>query len=225
MVIVYFLFAAREETATTANDHARKPTYTLKPQPFTITKSEYPANVGYAAYNTYPTPQFNPYNNTQYQTSVNVPYQNNVYQTTPEAQYTYYIPNSEDINTKSDADDTNNLLSLQGSTGTPAFDDLTTTPIPLNNSVLKTDENLINELESSSGEHPPHIHSVDVQCSKDKMTINIEFNEVFNGIIYSKVKITYSFINRSRWIVCTGRYILDLPIYRAFIMIRIVIML
>ncbi|XP_011866142.1 PREDICTED: uncharacterized protein LOC105561087 [Vollenhovia emeryi] len=34
--------------------------------------------------------------------------------------------------------------------------------------------------------HPPHIHSLDVQCSKTMMTINIEFNRAYDGIIYSK---------------------------------------
>ncbi|KYM84892.1 Lipase 3 [Atta colombica] len=34
--------------------------------------------------------------------------------------------------------------------------------------------------------HPPHIHSLDVECSKTMMTIHIEFNRAFNGIIYSK---------------------------------------
>ncbi|KOC61498.1 hypothetical protein WH47_05102 [Habropoda laboriosa] len=34
--------------------------------------------------------------------------------------------------------------------------------------------------------HPPHIHALDVECSKTMMTINIEFNRVFDGVIYSK---------------------------------------
>ncbi|KAF5274406.1 hypothetical protein FQA39_LY07286 [Lamprigera yunnana] len=34
--------------------------------------------------------------------------------------------------------------------------------------------------------HPPHIHALDVECSKEMMTINIEFNRQFDGIIYSK---------------------------------------
>ncbi|XP_018314026.1 uncharacterized protein [Mycetomoellerius zeteki] len=34
--------------------------------------------------------------------------------------------------------------------------------------------------------HPPHIHSLDVECSKTMMTIHIEFNRAFNGVIYSK---------------------------------------
>ncbi|XP_066582170.1 uncharacterized protein [Prorops nasuta] len=34
--------------------------------------------------------------------------------------------------------------------------------------------------------HPPHIHSIDVECSKTMMTINIEFNRAFDGVIYSK---------------------------------------
>ncbi|XP_077254633.1 uncharacterized protein LOC143893292 [Temnothorax americanus] len=34
--------------------------------------------------------------------------------------------------------------------------------------------------------HPPHIHNLDVECSKDMMTINIEFNRAFDGVIYSK---------------------------------------
>lgn len=34
--------------------------------------------------------------------------------------------------------------------------------------------------------HPPHIHAIDVECSKTMMTINIEFNRAFDGVIYSK---------------------------------------
>ncbi|CAL7936166.1 unnamed protein product [Xylocopa violacea] len=34
--------------------------------------------------------------------------------------------------------------------------------------------------------HPPHIHALDVQCSKTTMIIHIEFNRVFDGVIYSK---------------------------------------
>lgn len=38
--------------------------------------------------------------------------------------------------------------------------------------------------------HPPHIHSLDVECSKTMMTINIEFNRAFDGVIYSKVNLS-----------------------------------
>ncbi|KAL5240928.1 hypothetical protein ACI65C_008338, partial [Semiaphis heraclei] len=34
--------------------------------------------------------------------------------------------------------------------------------------------------------HPPHIHEMNVQCSKDMMTINVEFNKPYDGVIYSK---------------------------------------
>lgn len=34
--------------------------------------------------------------------------------------------------------------------------------------------------------HPPHIHDINVECAKDMMTINIEFNRQFDGVIYSK---------------------------------------
>lgn len=34
--------------------------------------------------------------------------------------------------------------------------------------------------------HPPHIHAIEVECAKDMMTITIEFNREFNGVIYSK---------------------------------------
>ncbi|KAB0803320.1 hypothetical protein PPYR_00290 [Photinus pyralis] len=40
--------------------------------------------------------------------------------------------------------------------------------------------------EDDDLKHPPHIHAIDVECSKDMMTINIEFNRQFDGIIYSK---------------------------------------
>ncbi|PSN42856.1 hypothetical protein C0J52_16198 [Blattella germanica] len=36
------------------------------------------------------------------------------------------------------------------------------------------------------GQHPPHIHEINVQCAKDMMTINLEFNRPFDGVIYSK---------------------------------------
>ncbi|XP_022124881.2 uncharacterized protein LOC110999900 isoform X4 [Pieris rapae] len=34
--------------------------------------------------------------------------------------------------------------------------------------------------------HPPHIHAISVDCGKEMMTINIEFNKPYNGIIYSQ---------------------------------------
>lgn len=43
-----------------------------------------------------------------------------------------------------------------------------------------------NNIDSNDA-HPPHIHQINVQCAKDMMTIDIEFNRPFNGIIYSKV--------------------------------------
>ena len=42
--------------------------------------------------------------------------------------------------------------------------------------------------EEDESKHPPHIHTLDVVCSKTMMTINIEFNRAFDGVIYSKVK-------------------------------------
>ncbi|XP_076286288.1 uncharacterized protein LOC143211973 isoform X2 [Lasioglossum baleicum] len=40
--------------------------------------------------------------------------------------------------------------------------------------------------EDDDLKHPPHIHALDVVCSKTMMTINIEFNRAFDGVIYSK---------------------------------------
>ncbi|XP_029047409.2 uncharacterized protein LOC114878135 [Osmia bicornis bicornis] len=40
--------------------------------------------------------------------------------------------------------------------------------------------------EDDDLKHPPHIHALDVQCSKTMMTIDIEFNRAFDGVIYSK---------------------------------------
>lgn len=34
--------------------------------------------------------------------------------------------------------------------------------------------------------HPPHIHAITVDCGKEMMTINIEFNKPYNGIVYSQ---------------------------------------
>ena len=41
-----------------------------------------------------------------------------------------------------------------------------------------------------AGLHPPHIHAIDVQCAKDMMTITIEFDKPYDGIIYSKVQLS-----------------------------------
>ncbi|RZC36031.1 EGF-like domain-containing protein 2, partial [Asbolus verrucosus] len=71
-----------------------------------------------------------------------------------------------------------------------------TTPSPEENNVVPT-----SRPESTEGpaitsqptsptdedlKHPPHIHAIDVECAKDMMTISIEFNREFNGVIYSK---------------------------------------
>uniref|UniRef100_A0A2S2QF31 ZP domain-containing protein n=1 Tax=Sipha flava TaxID=143950 RepID=A0A2S2QF31_9HEMI len=45
-------------------------------------------------------------------------------------------------------------------------------------------ENLQSNLDTVS--HPPHIHNINVQCSKEMMTINVEFNKPYDGVIYSK---------------------------------------
>ncbi|XP_021919231.1 uncharacterized protein LOC110829622 [Zootermopsis nevadensis] len=42
------------------------------------------------------------------------------------------------------------------------------------------------ETNDIEGAHPPHIHNIAVECAKDQMTINLEFNREFNGVIYSK---------------------------------------
>lgn len=43
------------------------------------------------------------------------------------------------------------------------------------------------EKDDEDLKHPPHIHAIDVMCSKTMMTINIEFNRQYDGVIYSKV--------------------------------------
>ncbi|XP_017781583.1 PREDICTED: uncharacterized protein LOC108566283, partial [Nicrophorus vespilloides] len=54
------------------------------------------------------------------------------------------------------------------------------------NELESSDENPSKIVESEDLKHPPHIHAIDVECAKDMMKINIEFNRKFDGIIYSK---------------------------------------
>lgn len=70
-----------------------------------------------------------------------------------------------------------------------------TSPKPAESSTTSEETNLVVTeqptqqsivVEEDEDKHPPHIHALDVQCAKDMMTINIEFNRVFDGIIYSK---------------------------------------
>lgn len=46
-----------------------------------------------------------------------------------------------------------------------------------------------NDVQSNPNDalHPPHIHQMNVQCSKDSMTIDVEFNKPYDGVVYSKV--------------------------------------
>ncbi len=160
----------------------RSPNYTMRPQPFTVTKSPYEPQTGYPVYNTYPTPQFFPYNQTQSQYSSMSPISNVPYvSTSSELPYTYFLPDSQNPDF-AETTDTSNFISAQSNA-----DFADTTPASLINDTFKSDENSVNELETTSHQLP-HIHAIDVQCSKDRMTINVEFNEVYNGIIYSKVR-------------------------------------
>lgn len=227
----YQLFAARQEVLA----NMRSPNYTMRPQPFSITKSPFEPQTGYP-YNSYPTPQFYPYNQTtftspspstqfQYTPSIpntpaqypssNTPYQypspssntpfqypsspasNTPYQLPPssapntqfyptssEPPYTYFLPDSQNPDIVQTTD-TNNFISVQSDQSDVGFSDYTTPPFPTSES-SPPNENAINELETTSHQLP-HIHAIDVQCSKDRMAISVEFNEVYNGIIYSKV--------------------------------------
>lgn len=47
--------------------------------------------------------------------------------------------------------------------------------------------------------HPPHIHRMDVQCSKDMMTIDVEFNKPYDGVIYSKVRALPAVVSFRFW--------------------------
>lgn len=58
----------------------------------------------------------------------------------------------------------------------------TNPPLNTNSETLQSDLNNV--------VHPPHIHAMTVQCSKDMMTINVEFNRPYDGVIYSKVTLT-----------------------------------
>lgn len=72
------------------------------------------------------------------------------------------------IGTATPSPDENNIVPTSQPTETPG---ITSQP------GVPTDEDL---------KHPPHIHAIDVECAKDMMTITIEFNREFNGVIYSK---------------------------------------
>lgn len=102
--------------------------------------------------------------------------------TSTEQPYTYILPDSQNPDFMDTTDVSNYILS-QSNTD---FSDATTPEILANETSFKVDENLVNQLETNS-HRLPHIHSVDVQCSKDRMAINVEFSDVYNGIIYSKV--------------------------------------
>lgn len=57
--------------------------------------------------------------------------------------------------------------------------------IPENGNVEQPSQVPVNP-DQDDDRHPPHIHDITVDCGKEMMTINIEFNKVYNGIIYSQ---------------------------------------
>uniref|UniRef100_A0A2H8TJT0 Cuticlin-1 n=1 Tax=Melanaphis sacchari TaxID=742174 RepID=A0A2H8TJT0_9HEMI len=78
-------------------------------------------------------------------------------------------------------------LSPDASPQTPGFVDVPTSFQVINPSLQPELENPQNlQFNTNDIIHPPHIHEMNVQCSKDMMTINVEFNKPYYGIIYSK---------------------------------------
>ncbi|CAI6364970.1 unnamed protein product [Macrosiphum euphorbiae] len=70
---------------------------------------------------------------------------------------------------------------------TPGFvDEPTSFQVP--NPSLRPELNNPETLQMNTNDivHPPHIHEMNVQCSKDMMTINVEFNKPYDGVVYSK---------------------------------------
>lgn len=73
---------------------------------------------------------------------------------------------------------------------TPGFADEPTSfqvPNPSGRPELNNPETL--QINNNDIVHPPHIHEMNVQCSKDMMTINVEFNKPYDGVIYSKASV------------------------------------
>lgn len=77
------------------------------------------------------------------------------------------------------------------STQTQGFVDIVPTSFQATNQPLQPElENPVNlQFNNNDITHPPHIHEMNVQCSKDMMTINVEFNRPYYGVVYSKVGI------------------------------------
>ncbi|XP_050057049.1 uncharacterized protein LOC114120454 isoform X2 [Aphis gossypii] len=74
------------------------------------------------------------------------------------------------------------------STQTQGFVDISPTSFQSTNQPLQPElENPVNlQFNNNDITHPPHIHEMNVQCSKDMMTINVEFNRPYYGVVYSK---------------------------------------
>ncbi|KAF0764469.1 Cuticlin-1 [Aphis craccivora] len=74
------------------------------------------------------------------------------------------------------------------STQTQGFVDIVPTSFQTTNQPLQPElENPVNlQFNNNDITHPPHIHEMNVQCSKDMMTINVEFNRPYYGVVYSK---------------------------------------
>ncbi|KAL0118408.1 hypothetical protein PUN28_009220 [Cardiocondyla obscurior] len=77
----------------------------------------------------------------------------------------------------------NEVTAGEGTPGTSQTPGISETPGTSRPSETTSEEATQNEDDAN---HPPHIHSLDVECSKTMMTINIEFNRAYDGLIYSK---------------------------------------
>ncbi|XP_026823293.1 uncharacterized protein LOC113561202 isoform X2 [Rhopalosiphum maidis] len=78
-------------------------------------------------------------------------------------------------------------LSPDASPQTPGFVDVPTSFQATNPPLRPQFQNPQSfQLNTNDISHPPHIHEMNVQCSKDMMTINVEFNRPYDGVVYSK---------------------------------------
>ncbi|KAL0277611.1 UNVERIFIED_CONTAM: hypothetical protein PYX00_004845 [Menopon gallinae] len=145
-----------------------------RPQPTLSTPSQrpYPQPVDQPGYEPYPNPGTTP------KPQFNYPEQP-TYTQRPTFGESYPDQGSQNLPTSRPRPTSTELNYFQGSTSQPSGTGFE----------YEQEGNKQNEIGGVAGDdeaHPPHIHDINVQCAKDMMTITIEFNRVFNGVIYSK---------------------------------------
>ncbi|CAH0596881.1 unnamed protein product [Chrysodeixis includens] len=151
-----------------------QPSYQPSPSTPDYQPSQQPSQPsGYPSTGYSPSPTYQPPKNTGYPSSQPSYVPNTLDETTTTSQGSYVASESGSSSFTSTSNSGSSSVSTSNSGS-------------VSTSNVETSETSQVSTSEDEDRHPPHIHDITVDCGKEMMTINIEFNKPYNGLIYSQ---------------------------------------